>query len=321
MGSFDDLGGQAITELTAPLAETATASMNVVSTLRFGVDLDGSQISVLLVGGEVIIATGKTLTSFTTLTRGTQTTVPKLHPAGTLVYDLSRNRTVLDHVRRGMFVRTARLEDLDVIGRNLGLHKCPGLDEETWRALIQVMAYLPNQTMDAFKRVLDVFPGVGNYSLYQLLPSNLNEVFVEIRLPLGSSLRGRFFLNGGEAATTDGAGATVTVSRTIRQVIGVYDDDSDTRRGNRSGRTNYYNPGGSFVGSTITLGTPTGPSAPVLVDYGAFTAHYPPANETIRYPGEGDFFPYLSDPSAIVRCLLDQIQKAGAKVNVSTSLV
>lgn len=321
LGETEKYAGQAITELTTPLAEAEVATMNVASTIRFGVETDGTTISVLLIGGEIVLATGRTLTSFTTLTRGYRTTQPRLHPPGTLVYDLTRNRTALDLVRRGFFVRTARLEDLDVIGRNLGLHRCPGLDEETWRALIQVMAYLPNQPIDAFKRVLDVFPGIGNYEIVEELITNPAQVFVFVNIPTSNSLRGKFFLNGGSPHLANGAGTQVTTTYPINHVLGVFDDDSDTRRGNRDGRTNYFNPGGTFLGSVITLGTPVAPNAPLIVDYGAFKAHYLALDETLRYPADGDFFPYLSDPSAIVQCLLDQVRAAGVRVIVTATLV
>jgi hypothetical protein len=321
LGQTERYAGQAITELTTPLAIDEVATANVASTIRFGVEVDDTTISVLLIGGEIVLATGRTLTSFTTLSRGYRTTAPRLHPPGTLVYDLTRNRTALDLVRRGFFVRTARLEDLDVIGRNLGLHKCPGLDEETWRALIQVMAYLPNQPIDAFKRVLDVFPGIGNYEIVEDLITNPSQVFVFVNIPTSNSLRGKFFLNGGEPQVADGAGLTVTTTYPINNVLGVFDDDSDTRRGNRDGRTNYLNPGGTFLGSVITLGTPVGAAAPLIVDYGAFEAHYLAEDETVRYPADGDFFPYLSDPSAIVQCLLDQVRAAGVRVIVTATLV
>lgn len=321
LGEAEAFAGQAITELTTPLAIDDVFEMNVASTIRFGVETDGTQVSILLVGGEIILATSRSLTSFINLTRGYRTTQPRLHPPGTLVYDLTRNRTALDLVRRGFFVRTARLEDLDVIGRNLGLHKCPGLDEETWRALIQVMAYLPNQPIDAFIRVLDVFPGVGNYEIVEEPITNPAQVFIYINIPTSNALRGKFFLNGGEPHLANGAGTQVVTTYAINQVLGVYADNDDTRRGNRDGQTNFFLPGGTFIGSTITLGTPVAASAPLIVDYGAFTAHYLATDETERYPVDGDFFPYLSDPSAIVTCLLDQVRAAGVRVIVSATLV
>lgn len=398
LGQADALAGQSITELTAPLSIDEASTMSVASTIRFGVNTDSTNVALLLVGGEIILATGRTLTSFTTLTRGVQTTQPRVHPSGTLVYDLTRNRTALDLVRRGLFVGTARLEDLDVIGRNLGLHKCPGLDEESWRSLIQVMAYLPNQPIDAFTRVLDVFPGVGNYEIVEDLITNPSQVFVYVNIPTTSVLRGKFFLNGAWPASIDGGGTTVTLSFTPNEVRGVYRKNDLVNRGERDAQPNLY---ASHVGPVITLaalaapvllagnalpGDPdirpvsiatfptTGPfkvqlvdgvtneivnvlykevgppydrlvvdpltpivntynagpgtvglayqaGDPVVVDAGAFEAHYLATDETERYPTDGDFFPYLSDPSAIVQCLLDQVRAAGVRVIVTATLV
>jgi len=320
-GEDDDLAGQAVTTLTAPLTETG-ATMSVASTLRFGENIDGTGSALLLIGGEVVLASGRTLTDFTGLVRGVDATTARLHPVGTLVYDISRNRSALDHVRRGLFVRTARLEDLDVVGRNLGLHRCPGIDEETWRALIQVLAYLPNQPIDAFRRVLDVFPGVGNYAITEEAITNPAEVFVTITLtPLATSLRGRFVLNGGTLATVGFDGVTVPLPSTVFTVLRVVAANSATARGERDPvvAPDLFG-AGTFAGSVITLGAPVAPFSDVYVDWTSFTAHYLAADETVHYPADGDFFAYLADPSAIVECLLDQVRAAGVRVRVVTAL-
>lgn len=321
LGGADDFAGQSVTELTSALTDVSVGPMAVKSTVRFGENKDGTSNARVLVNGEIIEATGRTLTSFTGLTRGVDTTPVRLHPFGSLVFDLSFNRTARDLVRRGFFVRTARLEDLDTIGRNLGLHKCPGLDEETWRSLISVMAYLPNQPIDAFKAVLDVYPGVGNYRLFEDLITAPNVVTVEIDLTAfgTTSLRGKFFLNGGEEAKCND-GLHVTTLYPINNVSGVFIKSQYTDHGERDGLVNYYLPGGTFVGSTITLGTPVAPGSEMVVDYGAFTAHYLGLNETLRAGVDGDYFPYLSDASAIITCLLDQIRAAGVKVNIVTTV-
>lgn len=321
-GSDDDIAGQAVTELTAPLLDT-DVSVSVASTLRFGEDTDDSTDAMLLIGGEVIYATGRTLTSFTGITRGVDTTrALPVYPAGTLVYDLSKNRTALDRVRRAFFVRTARLEDLDVLGRNLGLHKCAGLDEATWRSLIQVMGYLPNQPTDAFKRVLDVYPGVGNYRLIEETIGEPSEVLVEVILPiLTGNVRGRFYLNGGTPLNVNLDGLTITMPQTVLEVLSVRAQDDLTLRGERDPALypDLYG-AGTFLGNTITLGAPVAPSTPVVVDWTSTTAHYLAEDETVHYPSDGDFFAYLSDPSAIVACLLDQVRAAGVRVTVRAVL-
>jgi len=321
-GEDDDLSGQAVTELTAPLLDTDVVA-SVKSTLRFGENTDDTTDALFLVGGEIIVANSRTLTSFTGLTRGVDvTTIRPVLPVGTLVYDLSKNRSALDHVRRGLFVRTARLSDLDVVARNLGLHKCPGLDEATWRALIQVMAYLPNQPIDAFKRVLDVFPGVGNYRLIEETITDPAQVLVEITLPLATGdVRGRFYLNGGTPLVVNPDGITITMPYPVLAVLGVRTQDVLTLRGERdlAAYPDLFG-AGSFLGSTITLGAAVAPGLPVVVDWSSFTAHYLAANETVHYPSDGDFFAYLSDPSAITACLLDQVRAAGVRVTVRAVL-
>ena len=98
-------------------------------------------------------------------------------------------------------------------------------------------------------------------------------------------------------------------------VLGVFDDTPLTRRGWRGPTFTNYFTGGSFVGSTITLGTSPGAiGAPVLVDYGAFAAHYLAADENVVQ--DADFYPYLSDDTALVQCLLDIVEAAGIRVLV-----
>jgi hypothetical protein len=318
LGSDDSIAGQRFTRLSSPLAEGETADMLVESTLGFGEDTDGSSDARLLVGGEIVAATGRTEADpfkFTGLTRGEEATTDKLHPAGEVVWDLSRNASALDRVRRGILVRTARGEDLDVVGRNLGLKKCPGITEEEWREIIKAVAYVPKQTLDAMDRALTALLGAGNYAIKEL-PSDPWKVFVEALVALSTSVKGRFLLNGGEAQLTTGA-LTVDTTYDINHVLGVYDDTPMARRGYRSG-TNYSTTN-NFSGKTITLdASPGGAGTPVLVDYGAFKAHYLAADETVR--DDGDRYAYLADPLAAARCLLDQIRAAGVRVEVVQKL-
>jgi hypothetical protein len=324
LGSDDQIAGQRFTRLSSPLAEGETADMFVESTLGFGEETDGTSDARLLVGGEIVAATGRTAADpfkFTGLTRGEEATTDKLHPVGEVVWDLSQNATALDRVRRGILVRTAVGEDLDVVGRNLGLRKCPGITESEWREIIKAVAYVPKQTLDAMDRALTALLGSGNYAIKEL-PSDPWKVFVEALVALSTSVRGRFLLNGGEAQLTTGA---LTVDTTydvigtsgVDGVFGVYDDTPMARRGYRSG-TNYSTTS-TFAGKTITLdASPGAAGTPVLVDYTAFQAHYLAADETIR--DDGDRYAYLADPLAAARCLLGQIRAAGVKVDVVQKL-
>lgn len=315
----DDLiAGQRVTRLTSPLLETETGSMSVESTNGFGKWVDGTDISRVLINGEIIEAATRTTTTLDTLTRGVRfTDPPPVHAEGSLVFDLSENRSAYDRTRRGFVVDFAIGEDLDIIGSNLGLTRCPGVDDDTWREIIKAVAYLPKQTLDAFSQALTALLGPGNFNVREDLISSPYQVFVEIVVAIATTLKGRFILNGGEPQPTTGAN-TVDTTYPITHVLGVYDDTPLTRRGFRAGLTNYATTN-TFGGSTITLDvSPGAAGTPVIVDYGAFEAHYLADDETIV--DDGDFYAYLSDPFLAARCLLEQIRAAGVRVNFSIAL-
>lgn len=317
-GEDNRIAGQAVTKLTAPLAEDEESTMEVETTRGFGEFVDGNNDARLLVNGEIIDASDRTATTFTGLTRDvTVTKQNKLLPVGTLVLDASKNKSALDLVRRGLFVGTAVGSDLDVIGANLGLHRCSGITDDQWREIIMAIAYLPKQTLDAYYEALTALLGEDNYEIRENIVESPYQVFVDVFVELATSLRGRFYLNGGEHQETTGTN-TVDTDYDINHVIGVFDDTGLTRRGFREGFTNYFS-GGSFSGNTITLGSsPGGAGTPVIVDYGAFEGHYLAEDETVR--DDGDRYPYFSDPLLSTRCLLDQIRAAGVRVNLKAKV-
>jgi len=318
-GEDESIGGQTLSRLTSLLSETELVTINVDTTYGFGIDDESGTPGNgrILVGGEIITFQGRTPTTFTGLVRGVGASRVRRHVETSLVYDLSQNTSAIDHVRRGFLVNYALGEDLDVIARNLGLPKCPGLSEAQWRAVIKATAYLAKQPLDAFRQALTALLGAGNFKIREDITEPW-KVFVSIAVVLATSLRGRFVLNGGQPALADGAGATVTVPHNVIHVIGVYEDTPITRRGERLGFTNYFLPGGTFLGPVITLGTPTPPSIPVIVDYGAHQAHYLAPNETVL--DDADYYAYLADPLLTARCLLDHVRAAGIKVEVSAML-
>jgi hypothetical protein len=326
----DRIGGRAVTRLTAALPADDVSGVLVESTIGFGewvdheIDPAGAGSARLLINGEIITAATRRSRypfQFETLTRAVSNTEAKLHPAGSIVYDLSHNTSAIDHLRRGFLVEYAIGEDLEIIARNLGLHRCPGMSQETLRRVIKAVAYLPKQTVHAFREALTALLDSSNFTIIERTTTDPFVVYVEIGIELSTDIRGRFFLNGGEPQLTTGLN-TVDVDYAVNHVIGVYDDTPLTRRGFREGLTNYLNPGGSFLGQTITLGTSPGAAGTaVIVDYGAFDAHYLALNETIRQDiGQGDHWAYLADPLFAARCLLDQIRAAGVQVRLSTRL-
>lgn len=316
----DRIGGRAVSKLTAQLDVAETTTLAVLSTIGFGEYVDGAGDARLLVGDEIVLATGRTTDdpyTFTGLTRGAEGTEARTWPPGTLVYDYAENTSAIDLLRRGFFVDTAVSEDLRILARNLGLKVCPGISTEELRRVIRAIAYLPKGPVDAVRKVLEAYYGdTASWAVYERHESAPWTIFVEVDVTLRTDIRGRFFLNGGELQETTGA-LTVDTAYPINHVIGVYDDTLLTRRGYRDGLTNYFT-SGSFLGSTITLGSsPGGAGTPVIVDYGAFEAHYLAADETVRQDSENaDHWAYLGDPFVTLRCLLEQVRAAGYKIEI-----
>ena len=59
----------------------------------------------------------------------------------------------------------------------------------------------------------------------------------------------------------------------------------------------------------------------VIVDYGAFAAHYLAADETVvQDVAQADRWADRSDPLYTARCLLDQVRMAGVQVRLGTRL-
>jgi len=201
-GSDEKIGGQRITRLVAPLSAEETASMTVESSVGFGEWTDGASDARLLINNEIIAASGRTDTGFTGLTRGEEATRAVLHPEGSIVYDVSRNVSAIDRVRRGLLINYATGIDLDVIGANLGLTRCPTIGEEQWRRFIKAIAYLPKQTLDAFREAMTAL--TDDPTAYTLIEEPINrpyQVTVEVTPPASTGLRGRFYLNAGTPGT------------------------------------------------------------------------------------------------------------------------
>lgn len=216
-GADELIGGQAVTRLRIGL-DAGDTEILVDSTVGFGEYRDGTGDGRVVVGGEIIDCAGRTLDSFTGLTRGLDSTrVRERYPANTVVYDLSQNRSALDWVRRGFLVRFAIGSDLDQVGRNLGLHRCPGLIDDTWRKIIEDVAYLAKQPPSAIIAALDALQGPGNYFFYERAVTSPQRFFVSVDVPQADSLQGRFFLNSGEPQLT-GVGGVFDVDYDIVSV-------------------------------------------------------------------------------------------------------
>jgi len=325
-GSDNQIGGSALTRLRLPLL-AGDAIIAVDATFTFGEMVDGAGDGRVVIGGEIIGFTGRTVDTFTGLTRGLESSaITDQYPPHTVVFDWAANSSALDLVRRGISVNYAIGVDLDVIARNLGLRKCFPFTDAQWRAYIKAVAYLPKQTLDAFRIALEAIYGVGNFAVYERLVSDPYIVCVEVEgtAPV-DALAGKFILNSGELHVTTGAGLTVTTDHAIVTspvdpagtlgVFGVWLDTPLARMGVRDGATNLFT-GGSYLGSVITLGVNPGIGIAVIVDYNGHPAHYLAPNDAFRNDGT-DFPPYLSDDGGAAHCALDQIRAAGVGLKVS----
>lgn len=334
MGVIDEIGGRPVTRLSVPLSAEEITVCGVESTLGFGALVDGTPSARFLINGEIITAATRTETvpyGFATLTRGTDGTEAAVHPAGSIVFDLSENTSALDHARRGLFVDTAVGTDLDVIGRNHGVLKCAGLSEEQWRRLIKVMSYMPRQSIAAFELVLGAYFDTtlesDLWSVSERPATNPWMTFVEGNLPFDNSPIGTFYLHGGEQALTTGLttiDAAHVVGPALDGVLGVFPDTQATRRGARSGPgiSDFF---ASYVpGSpTITLSPSPGPiGTPMIIDYRAnatLSYHFLATDETVS-ADVGDPWAYLADPLAGLRCILDEVRAAGTQIDLANKV-
>lgn len=148
--------------------------------------LDAGRIGI---DGVVYHYTSKTNTSFdgiTYLKNGEITPgALKQHRIESTVLDLNKLRTALDFVRRAMLVDYAEGDDLNALGRNLGVYRLPFISgDDRFREIIKALAYNPKGTMLGLELALDGLVGKGNYRIYEDLNRYPCTVFIQL---LGSA--------------------------------------------------------------------------------------------------------------------------------------
>lgn len=127
--------------------------------------------------------------------------VKQVHAVESTVMDLNRSRSALDQLRRAMLVAYAEGEDLNAIGRNLGVDRYFFLGSDTvFRDIIQAVAYNPKGTMFGLELALDAMLGEGNYEIVEDLITDPCTVFIRF---LGTAAtdeisEGKTFLSGAE---------------------------------------------------------------------------------------------------------------------------
>lgn len=131
----------------------------------------------------------------------------KQHRVESTVIDLNRNRSGIDLARRAMLVDYAEGDDLNAIGRNLGVLRLPFLaSDEQFRSIIKHLAYNPKGTLYGIDLALRGLVGEGNFEIYEDVLHYPNTVFVKL---IGSSTTdassvGKAYLTGSECQPATG---------------------------------------------------------------------------------------------------------------------
>lgn len=146
------------------------------------------------------------------------------------VVDGSESYSGLDKTRRSLLIDLAVEEEIDRIARRFGLIRPRSLvDDELWRRVVMVRAYLAASPVYSLELMLDALYPQGGWSVVEDLtlealdgrPRHANEVFITIPdLDPGTEFRGRTFLTGPETVASASA-TTATVTQTPITVISV----------------------------------------------------------------------------------------------------
>jgi len=188
------------------------------------------------VGGVVYSYSTKTDTTFDGVTYNQNLVVipgaGKQHRQDTPVVDLNKDRTALELVRRGLLVDYAEADELNALGRNLGVLRLPFIEsDDSFREIIKALAYNPKGTLYGLQLALDGLVGEGNYTIYEDLANYPNTVFINLT---GAALtedtsEGKAFLTAKEdrPAASD---TSVTITQAVADkgvVGGVFWKDED----------------------------------------------------------------------------------------------
>jgi hypothetical protein len=205
------LAGRRITRLSTVANEGDTA-IGVETTYTW------PAAGTLYMAGVRYSYSGKTPSTLTGLVPSVQETLRELTP----LVDGSQSYSALDSARRSTLVAYAEGAYLDALGRNYGVFRFPGLDDDPYRAAIQALAYTPKGTIYAIETLLTFLVGAGNFEVFEDLVNYPNLVFITIDAALAADdPRGTTFFNAREAATST---STTTVS-TVYPVVGSAVDD------------------------------------------------------------------------------------------------
>lgn len=147
----------------------------------------------------------------------------------TEILDYTESFSAIDTLRRSIFVRTATNEDLDALGRNLGVRRAPTQTDSQYRQLIEVMAYTHRGTIKAIEDALTVLVGAGNFEVFEDLTggnepdgssdetlNNLATVFIRIGATRPESFNGKAFTEGFEYAELNANRTSTDINAAIQ---------------------------------------------------------------------------------------------------------
>lgn len=189
-----EVGGWRMTRLAAAVTEGDT-------TFQVETTLDWPEEGIFAVDGVRYTYSSKGATSFAGIEHvaagATVSGAVTDHRDESAVTDLSREYSALDLLRRGFLVNYAEGEDLNALGRNLGVNRPPIFsDDDQFRAVIKAVAYNPRGTVLGLELALEALVGAGNYEVYEDLIQNPNTVFIRVDTStfLETTAAGRAFL-------------------------------------------------------------------------------------------------------------------------------
>ena len=219
--SDNEIGGFYMTRLTSAHSIGST-TLNVESTL------DWPETGKVGINGILYYYTGKTLTTLTGITHiagGSSVAGTAIqHRSDSAVIDVSLERSAMEKLRRSFFVDYAEEEDLNVIGRNLGVFRIPIFgDDDQYRTVIKYMAYCPKGTIQGIELAMTGLVGAGNFEVYEDLIKYPNTVFIDIdeSVVAGIVSAGKTYLTGHAWDTLSGSQDTLILAAEPTTIQGV----------------------------------------------------------------------------------------------------
>jgi hypothetical protein len=188
-----------------PVPTGTSQSSKAIQTFPVESTIDWQDDGKFSVDGVVYHYTSKTWTTFDGVYHvvgGDNIPGPyRQHRVDSAVLDLNRNRNALDQVRRAMLVEYAAGEDLNAIGRNIGVFRLPFLaGDERFRSIVKALSYNPRGTMLGLELALAGLVGEGNFEIYEDLIRYPCKVFIRLKGAAATDARsqGKAFLSGPE---------------------------------------------------------------------------------------------------------------------------